>query len=172
MAVLLAGFGLLGLSGWFITASAAAGLAGAGAVFEVFRPSALIRLMALGRTVARYGKRVLTHDATLSALSGLRVRLLQVYATAPCDKLIQLRGPQVLNRLTADVDALDGVTLRLILPLISGLAAQIMTFLTVWALVELAVAAWLAVGYVAGACLLLPMAGRRAVAPSRRAEMA
>jgi hypothetical protein len=36
--VLLMGAALLGLSGWFITAEAAAGLAGTGVVFDVCRP--------------------------------------------------------------------------------------------------------------------------------------
>lgn len=170
--VLLAGIGLLGLSGWFITASAMAGLAGAGAVFDVFRPSALVRFLALGRTVARYGERLLTHDATLRALAGLRVRLLRAYAEEPYDRLVRLRGPQLLNRLTADVDALDGVPLRLILPLASGLLAQAVAFAVVWALVGLAVALWLAVGFVLGAAVTLLWSGRKALAPSRRAETA
>jgi ATP-binding cassette subfamily C protein CydC len=172
VAVLLAGTGLLGLSGWFITASAAAGIAGAGAVFDVFRPSALVRFLALGRTVARYGERVLTHDATLRALAGVRVRLLRAYAAGPYDGLVRLRGPLVLNRLTGDVDALDGVPLRLILPIVSGLAAQGISFLAVWALAGLAAALWLAIGFVAGAAATLILAGRQALAPSRRAETA
>ena len=40
VAVLLAGVGLLALSGWFITAAGIAGLAGLGIAFDVFRPSA------------------------------------------------------------------------------------------------------------------------------------
>ena len=56
--VLVMGAALLGLSGWFITAAATAGLAGAGAVFDVFRPSAAVRFLALGRTAARYGERL------------------------------------------------------------------------------------------------------------------
>jgi len=112
LAVLLAGIALLGLSGWFITAAAAAGLAGMGAVFDVFRPAAMVRFLALGRTAARYGERLLTHDATLRALTSIRVRLLQATMSAPHDMLVRLRGPQTLNRLMADVDALDGVPLR------------------------------------------------------------
>ena len=170
--VLLAGIGLLGVSGWFITASAAAGLAGAGAVFDVFRPSAMVRFLALGRTAARYGERLMTHDATLRALAGLRVRLLRATAALPYDQVVRLRGSQVLNRLTADVDALDGVPLRLILPLGSGLLAQALTFAVVWALVGLTVALWLVIGFVGGAGVTLLWAGRRALVPSRRAEMA
>ncbi|WP_271215140.1 hypothetical protein, partial [Pseudonocardia halophobica] len=74
--VLAMGVALLGLSGWFITAAAAAGLAGVGATFDVFRPSAMVRFLALGRAAARYGERLATHDATLRALESLRLRLM------------------------------------------------------------------------------------------------
>ena len=53
MVVLLAGVALLGVSGWFITAAAAAGIAGMGASFDVFRPSGSVRFLALVRTAAR-----------------------------------------------------------------------------------------------------------------------
>ncbi len=170
--VLLAGVALLGLSGWFITAAAAAGLAGAGAVFDVFRPSASVRFLALGRTAARYGERLLTHDATLRAFASLRVRLLQAYARAPFDQLSRLRGAQVLNRLTADIDALDGVPLRLILPLIAGIVSQLASFAVIWALAGLSIATTLAMGFIGGGAALLLWAGRAGVAPSRRAELA
>lgn len=52
--VLLVGVALLGLSGWFVAATA--GMASVGASFEVLRPSALVRFLALGRTAARYGR--------------------------------------------------------------------------------------------------------------------
>ena len=80
--VLLMGVALLGLSGWFITATGLAGLAGIGIAFNVFQPSAGVRLLALGRTAARYGERLLTHDATLRALAALRVDLLRRQARA------------------------------------------------------------------------------------------
>ncbi|MDX5381987.1 MAG: ABC transporter, partial [Rhodobacterales bacterium] len=126
--VLVMGAALLGLSGWFITAAAAAGLAGMGAVFDVFRPSAMVRFLALGRAAARYGERVLTHDATLRALEVLRVQLLGVLVAAPYQRMVRLRGAQAVNRLTADIDALDGVPLRLVLPVVAGLLTQIVSF--------------------------------------------
>jgi ATP-binding cassette subfamily C protein CydC len=170
--VLLAGVSLLGLSGWFITAAAAAGLAGTGAVFDVFRPSALVRFLALGRTAARYGERVLTHDATLRALAALRTNLLAGLMRAPHDRLVRLRGAQALNRLMADVDALDGVPLRLVLPVAAGLGALAITGVALWALVHPAVALWVVGGTVLGAALVLGWTGQRALTPSRRAEMA
>ncbi|MFC3182397.1 amino acid ABC transporter ATP-binding/permease protein [Cypionkella sinensis] len=170
--VLVAGATLLGVSGWFITAAAAAGLAGMGAVFDVFRPSGAIRFLALGRTAARYGERVLTHDATLRAFATLRLRVLQAYLAAPYDRQSRLRGPQVLNRITADIDALDGLPLRLILPLIAGGITLAASFAVLWALAGLAIAATVALGFGLGGAVVLIWAGRAGSKPSRRVEYA
>lgn len=170
--VLLMGAALLGLSGWFITAAAAAGLAGVGATFDVFRPSALVRFLALGRTAARYGERLLTHDATLRGLQDLRLRLLDGLMRAPWGRMVRLRGPMALNRLTADVDALDGVSLRLMLPVLSGLAAQAGVFAALWALIGLPIAAAILTGHLAAGALVMWRAGRHAAPLSRRTEQA
>ncbi|MGN1056048.1 MAG: ABC transporter ATP-binding protein, partial [Comamonas sp.] len=70
MLTVVMGMALLGLSGWFIAATAIAGLVPATAlVFDVFMPSAGIRLLAMGRTASRYGERLVTHDATLAVLA-------------------------------------------------------------------------------------------------------
>ncbi|MCB1350960.1 MAG: glutathione/cysteine ABC transporter permease/ATPase, partial [Maritimibacter sp.] len=86
------GASLLGLSGWFITAAAAAGMAGAGTLFNVFAPSAMVRFLALGRTAARYGERLATHDAVLHALAALRLRLLRGLLTRPHRAVERLRA--------------------------------------------------------------------------------
>jgi ATP-binding cassette subfamily C protein CydC len=172
LVVLIAGIALLGLSGWFITAAAAAGLAGAGLIFDVFRPSAMVRFLALGRTAARYGERLLTHEATLKALTSIRVRLLKATVSAPYDAVVRLRGPQALNRLMADVDALDGVPLRLILPVTAGIAAQLLTFLALWWLVDLRIALWIFVGFLAASTVTLVAAASAAAAASRQEEAA
>lgn len=171
-AVLLMGVALLGLSGWFITAAAAAGLACMGAVFDVFRPSAMVRFFALGRAVARYGERLLTHDATLRALEALRVTLLAHLMTAPHARMIRIRGALALHRLTSDVDALDGVPLRLVLPLIAGAAANMVSFAAIWALVDLRIALWILLGNSLGAGALFWVAARRSAPLSRQAEAA
>ena len=170
--VLIMGVALLGLSGWFITAAAAAGLAGLGTVFDVFRPSAMVRFLALGRAAARYGERVLTHDATLRALEVLRTRLLSGLLSAPYTRMVHLRGAQALNRLTADVDALDGVPLRLVLPVLAGMTTQAVSFFALWALVGLSVALWVLLGYSVGMTLIFWRTMRRAAPLSRRAEVA
>ncbi|MGJ8571437.1 MAG: amino acid ABC transporter ATP-binding/permease protein [Hoeflea sp.] len=172
LVVLIVGIALLGLSGWFITAAAAAGLAGAGLVFDVFRPSAMVRFLALGRTAARYGERLLTHDATLKALTSIRVRLLEATVSAPHDVVVRLRGPQTLNRLMADVDALDGVPLRLILPIIAGVSAQLLTFLALWWLVDHRIALWVFAGFLVASTVTLIVAARAAAVASRQEEAA
>jgi ATP-binding cassette subfamily C protein CydC len=172
LAVLAAGAALLGLAGWFIVAAAAAGAAGAGLVFDVFRPSAGVRFLALGRTAARYGERLLTHDATLRALAALRVHLLERLAAAPFARLERVRGGLALNALTADVDALDGVPLRLILPLAAGLATQLLAAAMVAWLVDPGVALWVLGVYLLGGGAALGLGARASAAPSRRAERA
>lgn len=170
--VLAMGVALLGLSGWFITAAAAAGLAGVGAVFDVFRPSAMVRFLALGRAAARYGERMLTHDATLRALETLRLRVLRAQMAAPYPQMIRMRGAQTLNRLTADIDALDGVPLRLVLPLVAGIGAQVVALIALWWLVAPAVALWIVGGYSLGAALIYARMARVSLPLSRRVEVA
>lgn len=170
--VLMAGVALLGLSGWFITAAGLAGMLGLGLVFDVFRPSAGVRMLALGRTAARYGERLITHDAVLRVLASLRVALLERLQRLPYGQMLRLRGAQTLNRLTADVDALDGVALRLAMPLAAGAVTLAISGAMLAWLVAPAVALWSVASFTLGAAAALIWAGRRALAPSRRAELA
>jgi len=98
--------------------------------------------------------------------------LLRGVLRAPLDRMIRLRGAQVLNRLTADVDALDGLVLRLVLPVAAGALALLISFAVLWWLVDLAVAAWMLLGWLVGAGAVLWHMGRQAPAPSRRIEAA
>lgn len=172
IAVLVMGVALLGLSGWFITASAAAGMAGLGTLFNVFAPSAMVRFLALGRTAARYGERVLTHDATLRALSDLRAALLQGLLNRPHRALERLRANSELNRITADIDALDGALLRLVIPAGAGTVTILAASVTLWFLVHPWVAAIIAIGYLVLPTLIFLVGQRIARSPARRTEAA
>ena len=120
----LMGMALLGLSGWFITATALAGLLPATALmFDVFMPSAGIRLLAVGRTGARYAERLVTHDATLAVLAAVREKLFRHWSRPYAARQLLQRPARLLQRLTADVDALDSLYLRLLVPALSALAA-------------------------------------------------
>lgn len=145
----LSGMALLGLSGWFITATALAGLnVSLAFMFDVFMPSAGIRLLALGRTAARYAERLVTHDATLAVLADLRERLFLGWAQPEAARRLLARPAQLLFRLTGDIDALDTLYLRILVPLASALAAALVTgialgFMDVWLGVGIAI--WLIV---------------------------
>jgi ATP-binding cassette subfamily C protein CydC len=112
---LLSAIALLGLSGWFITAAGLAGLAGAGLTFDFFRPSAGIRFLALFRTATRYGERLATHDATLRFFASLRANLFSsVAATREINR--RFRSSELLQRLTGDIEIIDSLYLRFLLP--------------------------------------------------------
>jgi ATP-binding cassette subfamily C protein CydC len=172
--VVLAGMALLGTSGWFITSAALAGLAGSAAMFNVFVPSAAIRLLALGRTFGRYAERTVTHDATFGVLAALRERLFRGWATPDAARALLRRPSRLLFRLTGDIDALESVYLRLIVPAVAACGAALLAGLVLanldWRL-GLAMFVWLlAVGwgvtlYVAR--LARPMALRRVRALER-----
>lgn len=168
--VLLMGVGLLGLSGWFITATGLAGLAGIGIAFDVFRPSAGVRFLALGRTAARYGERVLTHDATLRALAALRVDLLRRQAGQGGRALARLRQEAVLNRITSDVDALDGLVLRLVLPVMAALVTHLVVLAGLGLLVGWPLAFALLAAYLLLSVPILLALARAGLVPSRQAE--
>ena len=166
-ATVTAGIALLGLSGWFITATSLAGLSVAAITFDVFAPSAGIRLLAIVRTAARYGERLATHDATLGVLAALRERLFRGFAEPSAARTLLYRPARLLFRLTADIDALDSLYLRILVPAAVAIGA--------------ALAASLALGlmhpvfglcfglFLAGAGLGLPLiAGRGARKHARR----
>jgi len=143
----LAGIALLGVSGWFITATGLAGLSATAALaFNVFVPSAGIRLLALGRTFGRYAERLVTHDATLGVLASLRVKLFRGWAEPQAARALLLRPGRLLFRLTGDIDALESVYLRLLVPLAATFGAALLAGLLLaildWRL-GLAVFVWL-----------------------------
>lgn len=124
---LLCGAGLTVLSVLALAALAlAAGatpLAPAVATATITVTSAVILLRVLGasRVGLRYAERLATHAATFRALAALRVRLFRALATRSAGGLgFQSRG-DVLSRLVSDVDALDGLYLRILIPLLAAL---------------------------------------------------
>lgn len=174
----LAGMALLGTSGWFITATGLAGLSVATALgFNVFVPSAAIRLLALGRTFGRYFERLVTHDATLEVLASLRERLFRGWAEPMAARALLRRPARLLFRLTNDVDALETVYLRLLVPAVAACGAALLAGglfgLLDWRL-GLAMLAWLlACGWgvaLATASRAAPLALRRAHALERLRE--
>jgi ATP-binding cassette subfamily C protein CydC len=85
--------------------------------------TAAVVLPALGpaRVVLRYLERLVTHDATFRALADLRVWFFRGFAVRSAGGLGFTRAGDLLSRLVNDVEALDGLYLRILLPVIGAL---------------------------------------------------
>ena len=163
---LLANVGLLAVSGAFIASMALAGAAHV--AIDYFTPAAMIRGLAIARTGGRYVERLLTHEATFRVLARLRVWLYQAIEPLAPARLDLLRSADLLSRLQADIDTLNQVYLRLLLPAgVAGVA--LLGMLGAMSLVS-AGAALLTAGWLLLAGIGVPWwAWRRARAPSREA---
>ena len=108
--------GLLTVSGWFITASALAGLqlASAGS-FNYFGPAALIRFFAISRTASRYVERLSSHNAILLLLQQLRLWFMRRFLASRL--LPDTKSADLLQRLISDIDRLDQWPLRVVAPM-------------------------------------------------------
>lgn len=116
---------LLGLSGWFIAGAAVAGGAGAAVAqgFNYLTPSAVIRLLAILRTGARYVERVSGHDAALQALARLRPEIFASFAKGRPGAVLAVAAGDASSRLVQDVDALQTLFVRLSGPWAAGAGA-------------------------------------------------
>ncbi len=120
LAALVAGLALLGASGLR--------LAGTGAGL-VLASGLLLRLLGAGRVLLRYGERLLTHDAMFRALADLRVWFFRRVARTAAGGIGYRRSGDLLSRLVGDVEALDGLYLRIIVPLAGAVLALPLLFL-------------------------------------------
>lgn len=119
---LMAGIGLLSLSGWFLSATAVAGLTIITAQsFNFFTPAGGVRFLSIARTASRYGERLATHEATFKLLTELRVWAWRKLLPLSAKNLQGLRRGDMLNRLVADIDTLDHLYLRLLTPMAASL---------------------------------------------------
>lgn len=110
----LAALGLMAVSGWFVAAMALAGVSG-GAI-NYYTPAAAIRAFAILRSGGRYGERVITHEATLRGLAGLRSWLFRRLIPLAPARLSALRSGELFARLRADIDALEHFYLAVLVP--------------------------------------------------------
>lgn len=115
--------GLMAASGWFITAAALAGAAGA--VMNPFTASAAIRAFALLRTAARYGERIIGHEATLKFVAHLRPWFFAHLVPLAPAALEDQHSGDLLARLKTDIDRLEFAFLRILSPLLAALLAVV-----------------------------------------------
>ncbi len=84
-------------------------------------PGAFVRGFAMQRTAGRWGERVVSHNATFKLLTDLRVFFFTKLAPLIPGRINNLRDADLLNRLVADINAMDHVYLRLINPVTVGI---------------------------------------------------
>ncbi len=76
----------------------------------------LLRFFSLGRVVTRYLERLISHSAMFRVIARLRVWVFNQMVPLSPAKLGHARSGDLLNHVTSDVDALDGLYLRVIIP--------------------------------------------------------
>ena len=140
LTALACGLLLAGLSVWFLGAVALAGLTAAAMTFNFHVPGALVRLFAIGRTVAKYGERVVGHDAALRDQMRRRSDLFVRMASSQIVRRAgwQLGDPDRLADYLDDVEDLDNGRLRVDLPAMSLCAGSLACLITTLIVVPLA----------------------------------
>jgi ATP-binding cassette subfamily C protein CydC len=155
-----AGVGLMATSAWLISRAAQHP-----PVLVLMVAIVAVRAFGIGRGVFRYAERLTGHDATFRILADLRVRVYERLERLVPAGLGTLRGGDLLGRVVADVDAVQDLYLRALLPgavavVVGGASAGL-----AWALLPSAGAVLLAALLVAG--VLAPWLS---AAVARRAE--
>ncbi|MCC4909000.1 amino acid ABC transporter ATP-binding/permease protein [Microbacterium sp. cx-59] len=171
---LAAGFGtavsaiaLLAASAWLITRSAEQP-----AVMYITAVVVAVRAFALGRGVFRYLERLTGHDATLGQLAGVRAALVRRIVPLAPDGLGGARRGALLSRLVDDVDELQNLPLRVVMPLaVAGTASLasvvFVAFLSPLAAVTLAACLLVAFALAVWLGWLLGARAERQIAPLR-----
>lgn len=148
---LAAGTALLGVSGWFLTATALTAL---GVSFNLFAPSAMVRGFSFIRILSRYFEKLVGHNATLTLLSDLRRWLFAaLFPRLPlADR--SLRHGDLVTRMTADIDALDTIFLLAIGPFLAALVLGGAVSAVLFAI--LPQAAWIYLGAIVTSVIVIP----------------
>jgi thiol reductant ABC exporter CydC subunit len=164
--VVLSGAALLATSGALITGAS-------------LRPSSLlvlmplitgVRLFAVSRAALRYAERLVAHDLTLRLVGRLRVRLLERLVPLAPAALTGTRGGELLARIRADTDELQGVFVRLVAPAaVAVLAGAVAVGLTAVVSPPLAVVLAVLLGVLGAAVPAWARWAARAAAPERAA---
>lgn len=126
---------------------------------------AAVQAFGIGRAVLRYAERLSGHDATLRLLADLRVRVYRALARRAPAGMAAERGGDLLANLTSDIDAVQDLFLKVLLP-VAGVVLSCTGLLLFDLLALPSSALLLCLGISVGA-VLVPLVAR---ATSRGAE--
>jgi len=150
LAALVAGVALMALGGALLATAIVAGL--------LVMPVAL-RGVGVARVVLRYLERLVTHDAMFRALADLRVWFFRNLARSTAGGLGFRQAGDVLARLVSDVEALDGLYLRILVP-VAGAVLLLPILIVLIGMHSVALAVVIVVLF-ATAAFVLPWLGAR-----------
>ncbi len=156
LAVLAVGFGvaLMTTAGYLISRAAEQP-----PILALTTVIVVVRFLALARPLARYLDRLASHDLALRALGRIRASVYErIEPLAPAE-LDAFRRGDLVSRLVADVDALQGLYLRGLAPSFVGLVVSVACVAAV-AFVLPAAAVVLALGLALGGVAVPLLAGR------------
>lgn len=111
LGALAAGVGLMTVAGMVLATAITAG--------TLIAPN-LLRVLGSARVVLRYLERLVTHAATFRALTDLRVWFFRGLARGGAGGLGFRHAGDMLSRLVSDIEVLDGLYLRILLPLLGA----------------------------------------------------
>lgn len=112
----LSSIGLMASATWFLSAMAVYGFYDI--VLNIFIPSALIRLLAVTRTLLRYGERYYTHDATFRLIAYLRVFLFERALDLKLEDALKLKSSDIQRRMQSDVERLELIYIKQFVPFV------------------------------------------------------
>jgi thiol reductant ABC exporter CydC subunit len=129
-----------------------------------------VRVLALVRPAARYAERLSSHDLAFRSLGHLRTRIFaRIEPLAPAG-LEAYRDGELLSRMVADVDELQDVALRLLVPL--GVAVVAGAVIVTGVAVASPVAAVVLAAGLVCAATVPPLVAARVAARARRRQAA
>ncbi|MEW9577366.1 thiol reductant ABC exporter subunit CydC [Bacillus toyonensis] len=94
-------------------------------ILLVYVPIVLVRTFGIGRTVLRYSERLISHDWILRVLAKMRSRLYQLIEPHVTRNSFRFKTGEVLGVLAEDIEALQDLYLRTILPTASAILIYI-----------------------------------------------
>ncbi|HEX4672307.1 MAG TPA: thiol reductant ABC exporter subunit CydC [Solirubrobacteraceae bacterium] len=128
-----AGIGLLATAAWLISRAAQHPHESALALGIV-----AVQFFGLSKGLARYGQRLVGHDAALRALADLRVRIYRALEPLAPSGLAAFRSGELMARFVDDVDSLQDLLVRVIAPFGVAILVGVGTVALEWAVLPAA----------------------------------